>query len=80
MRNFQILIDMEPFIIGCFHHFGWKRRTILSLERITKQGSSARLVVCCLLFLSFALGCASIAPVTVIFFSHLPHFDISMFR
>jgi hypothetical protein len=26
------------------------------------------------------LGCASIAPVTVIFFSHLPHFDISMFR
>ena len=50
MQIFQILIDIEPFIIGCFvHHLGRKRRTILSLERIKWHKQD-------LLFLKFAHG------------------------
>ena len=37
MQIFQILTDIEPLIIGCFHHLGRKRKTILSLERIKQS-------------------------------------------
>ena len=59
MQIFQILIDVEPFIIGCFHHFGQKTRTILSLEIIKqrKQDLLPLLTLLCFLLLRAALYC-----------------------
>ena len=61
MQIFQILIDIELFIFGCIHHFGQKRRTILSLE--IKASNVSKI---CLLLLRW--DCPSIAPVIVILF------------
>jgi len=67
--NIQILIDiLVLFVIGCFHHFDWKRRMILSLEGIKQSKQD---------LLSFASGLLSDQLVIVnVFFSHLPLFDV----
>jgi hypothetical protein len=44
--------------IGCFHHFGRKRRNILSLERIKQSKQD---------LLTFASGRPSLALVNVVF-------------
>ena len=72
MQISQILIDIEPFIIGYFHHFGRKRRTILRLERIKQRKWD----------LHTLLPPAPLLPqsLSFSFCSHLPRFDVSGFR
>ena len=62
--QFPIPTTLKPLIkMDCFPYFDWKRRIILSLERIKQRKQNLLTIL-----LTFALGAAPlIAPVIVVF-------------